>query len=65
MSAKLFDSSILGITARTKGAGLGLPICRRTVEEHSGTMNIQSWIGDGTTVCIVLPATRTGAKDSY
>jgi len=43
-----------------KGTGLGLPICRRTVEEHHGTINIESCPGEGTTVRIVLPATGKG-----
>jgi PAS domain S-box-containing protein len=42
-----------------KGTGLGLPICRRTVEEHRGTIDIESQPGKGTTVRIVLPATET------
>ena len=44
-----------------KGTGLGLPICRRTVEEHGGTIDIESLPGKGTTVRIILPATETGA----
>jgi PAS domain S-box-containing protein len=40
-----------------KGTGLGLPICRRTVEEHGGTISIESTIGAGTCVLIKLPAT--------
>jgi len=42
-----------------KGTGLGLPICRRTVEEHRGTIDIESLPGKGTTVRIILPATET------
>jgi len=38
---------------------LGLPICRRTVEEHRGTIDIESLPGKGTTVRIILPATET------
>ena len=44
-----------------KGTGLGLPICRRTVEEHRGTIDIESQPGKGTTVRIILPAMKTGA----
>jgi PAS domain S-box-containing protein len=39
-----------------KGTGLGLAICRRIVEEHKGMINIESEVGQGTTVRITLPA---------
>jgi two-component system, LuxR family, sensor kinase FixL len=39
------------------GTGLGLPICRRAVEEHHGTIQFLSELGTGTTVRIVLPVT--------
>ncbi|HLN32235.1 MAG TPA: PAS domain S-box protein [Gemmataceae bacterium] len=38
-----------------KGTGLGLAICRRVVQEHHGTIQIDSKAGEGTTVRIVLP----------
>jgi signal transduction histidine kinase len=38
-----------------KGTGLGLPICRRVVQEHHGTIEIASEVGKGTTVRVVLP----------
>ncbi len=41
-----------------KGTGLGLPICRRTIEEHKGTISISSYRGEGTTVSVLLPATE-------
>ncbi|HVQ37362.1 MAG TPA: HAMP domain-containing sensor histidine kinase, partial [Pyrinomonadaceae bacterium] len=40
-----------------KGTGLGLPICRRTIEEHGGTITIDSVAGSGTAVVIKLPST--------
>jgi PAS domain S-box-containing protein len=43
-----------------KGTGLGLPICRRTIEEHRGTIGIESQPGKGTTVRIILPAVNGG-----
>jgi PAS domain S-box-containing protein len=47
-----------------KGTGLGLAISRRIVEEHGGTIAIQSQAGRGTTVRIVLSATNDGAPSS-
>jgi signal transduction histidine kinase len=43
--------------ARPKGgAGLGLAICRRLIEEHNGRLEIESESGHGSTVNVVLPA---------
>lgn len=39
-----------------KGTGLGLPICKRIVDEHHGTMSLVSRAGRGTSVRVVLPA---------
>lgn len=38
-----------------KGTGLGLAICRRIVEQHLGTLEIESELGRGTTVRMILP----------
>jgi two-component system, NtrC family, sensor kinase len=46
-----------------KGTGLGLPICRRTIEEHRGTIDIESLSGSGTTVRITLPVTEVGKEE--
>ena len=44
-----------------KGTGLGLAICRRVVLEHHGTIQIESEVGKGTTVRMVLPV-KNGAN---
>lgn len=38
-----------------KGTGLGLAICRRIANEHAGKLEIDSEVGKGTTVRIILP----------
>jgi signal transduction histidine kinase len=42
-------------TMREGGTGLGLPIARRIVEEHGGTLDLASRAGAGTTARILLP----------
>ena len=43
-----------------KGTGLGLAICRRIVQEHHGTFELESAPGRGTTVRIMLPTSNGG-----
>ena len=43
-------------TTKVKGTGLGLAIARQIVEEHHGRMAVESRVGVGTTVRILLPA---------
>jgi len=44
------------LARRFEGAGLGLSIAKALAELHGGTLEIQSAIGEGTTVIIALPS---------
>ena len=38
-----------------EGTGLGLSLCRRTLEEHGGTITVESEVGHGATFRLTLP----------
>ena len=40
------------------GVGLGLSITRRIIEDHGGTLELESVVGNGTTATIQLPSCR-------
>lgn len=43
------------ITTKENGHGYGLPICRKIIENHNGTITVDSTVGRGTTFYITLP----------
>jgi two-component system cell cycle sensor histidine kinase PleC len=41
-----------------QGTGLGLPLAKRLVKLHGGTLSLQSQVNSGTVVSIILPPER-------
>ena len=56
--AKIFEPLF---TTKSFGVGLGLPTVRQIVEQHGGTIDVESKVGEGTTFSIWLP--RQAAAD--
>ena len=42
-----------------QGAGLGLFITKKVLEEHRGTLHLESHVGEGTTVTVRVPQAHT------
>jgi two-component system cell cycle sensor histidine kinase/response regulator CckA len=51
---KVFDPYF---TTKQKGSGLGLAVAYNIVAKHDGQMTVDSTLGEGTTLTIMLPAT--------
>ncbi len=47
------------------GTGLGLPLTRAMAELHGGRLQIQSQLGKGTTVTIVMPGSRFRTRTAH
>ncbi|MFD7522796.1 PAS domain-containing sensor histidine kinase [Paenibacillus chitinolyticus] len=49
-------------TTKDQGSGLGMMVSRKIVEEHKGTLQIESVIGEGTIVYVRLPINRESGE---
>lgn len=47
-------------TTKPDGTGLGLAITRKIIEGHGGTLQVESEVGQGTTVSVKLPVPQRG-----
>jgi signal transduction histidine kinase len=54
---RIFEDSHRGgnVVGRMYGTGMGLPSVRQSIEQHGGTVAVESWEGRGTTVMVWLP----------
>ncbi len=45
-------------TTKNKGSGLGLSISHQIIQEHGGTINVESRVGEGSSFFINLPVSQ-------
>ena len=62
--AGMSDSEVRSIfrpfySTKPKGTGLGLPFCRRVVEEHGGEIMVRTQLGEGSTFVVTLPVRQS------
>lgn len=62
MQGHLFE--LFHSTKGNRGTGLGLAVARKIVEEHEGSISVQSKPGEGTTFTIRLPVEHETLRDS-
>lgn len=51
-------------TSRENGTGLGLALCRKIVDAHGGTIDLESAPGEGTEFVLTFPRGRRGSEGS-
>lgn len=61
---KIFEKFVQvdsGLNRKGEGAGLGLPLTRKLIEMHQGTLEVDSQIDRGTTFTVCFPAERVSS----
>ena len=51
-------------TTKAGGLGLGMPYAKRIIEQHGGTISLNSRPGEGTTISVALPAAQKGVANA-
>jgi two-component system, NtrC family, sensor histidine kinase HydH len=51
-------------TTKEQGLGLGMPYAKKVIEQHGGTVSLNSTLGEGTTIYVTVPAAKTEAADA-
>lgn len=52
-------------TTKEDGHGFGLLVCRRIIDSHQGTLDIESAVGEGTTITITFPTSDKQPADFH
>jgi signal transduction histidine kinase len=51
-------------TTKEQGLGLGMPYAKKIIEQHGGTISVESRVGEGTAISISLPVAAKEVADA-
>jgi signal transduction histidine kinase len=51
-------------TTKEQGLGLGMPYANKIIEQHGGSITVDSKLGEGTTIRVTLPAAQQKAQEN-
>ncbi len=63
MTAEQVERLFEPFSSTTGGTGLGLSIVYQIIRDHSGTINVRSRLGEGTTITIELPLGESRSQE--
>jgi len=61
LQTHIFDPFVSG--EKSQGAGLGMTIVKKIIDEHHAHIDVRSVIAKGTTICISLPRAQSSRED--